>query len=115
MSFRESLERCNHTELYQICRDHDIAVSPARTRQELIEYILHEQLPNESDYNEVDTWRNGIMLFLLDHWEVVRAQLDCPAKSGDPKSCFNCIDATVLSCITGNAANEPLIQLKRRR
>jgi hypothetical protein len=114
-SFRELLERCNHTELYQLCREHDIKAAPSADNATLISYLLGEAEPPEGMINEVDSWRYGIMGFLLDHWDIVRSQLECPAQSGDPRACFNCVDAMVLSCLTDNEHNEPLIQLKRRR
>lgn len=115
MSFREVLERCNHTELYQLCREQDIRAAPSSTRDQLISYLAGEAEPPATEYNEIDSWRHGIMGFLLDHWEVVRSQLECPAQSGDPRACFGCVDAMVLSCVTDNEQNEMLIQLKRRR
>jgi len=115
MSFREILERCNHTELYQMCVDQGIPVSAALTQEQLIECYLGEMDVPPNERHDVDTWRIGIMGFLLDHWEVVKAQLECPAKSGDPKACFGCTDAMVLSCVLDNEPNEELIQLKRRR
>ena len=115
MTIREILERCNHTELYGLCKEHGLQVDPASSREQLVSYFLQEADIPAGGYNEVDAWRHGIMGFLLDHWEVVQSQLECPAKSGDPRACFVCTDAMVLSCVTDNAQNEKLIQLKRRR
>ena len=115
MSFRDVLERCNHTELYQLCREQNIKAAPSSSSPQLIEYLLGEAEPSEDDYNEVDSWRHGIMGFLLDHWDIVRSQLACPAESGDPRACFGCTDAMVLSCLATNEQSEQLIQLKRRR
>ncbi len=80
----------------------------------MILYLLGEEEP-PLGYNNVDSWRHGLMNFLLDHWSVVESQLECPAKSGDPRSCFNCTDTTVLACVVDNKINEPLIQLHRKR
>jgi hypothetical protein len=54
------------------------------------------------------------MGFLLDHWTVVRSTLECPAKTGDPLACFNCVDAQVISCLVQNPDDEHLIHLKRK-
>ena len=115
MTFQELLEQCNHTELYKFCRDDGLHVDPASSREQLIKYLLHDVEVPAGGYNEVDSWRHGIMGFLIDHWEIVRAQLECPAQSKDPRACFGCTDAMVLSCVTDNAPNELLIQMKRRR
>jgi hypothetical protein len=108
------LNACNETELYQICRDAQIQVPPQATKQQMILYLQGEEEPPPLTKHEIDTWRRGIMGFVLDHWSVVRAQLECPAKSGDPLSCFQCIDTQVVSCVVQNAVNEHLIQLHRK-
>jgi hypothetical protein len=108
------LEACNETELYQICRDAQIPVTPRATKQQMILYLLGEEEPPPLTHHEIDTWRRGIMAFLLDHWSTVRAQLECPAKSGDPLSCFQCVDAQVVSCVVQNASSERLIQIHRK-
>lgn len=110
----ELLDRCNETELLQILKRLGIAVPVGLPKETLINVLLGEEEPDAAWANVMDSWRHGIMGFLLDHWEVVRSQLECPAKSGDPRSCFNCIDAQVISCITQNPGDEHLIQLKRK-
>jgi len=87
---------------------------PPLPKEKLIAIILGEEEPPPNAANPVDPWRHGIMGFLLDNWEVVRSQLDCPAKSGDPNSCFSCIDSQVISCLVQNPENEHLIQLRRK-
>lgn len=105
---------CNRTELLQLCARAGIGASPATPKERLIAYLLGEEEPPQGNQNDINSWRHGIMSFLLDHWTVVRAQLDCPAKSQDPRSCFKCIDQQVISCLVENPGNEPLIQLKRK-
>ena len=105
---------CNHTEVYQICRRLGLAVDPAMPRDQMISFLTGDAEPPVEERNTVDSWRHGIMGFLLDNWEVVRAQLDCPAKSGDPRACFSCVDARVISCVATNPENEHLIQIKRK-
>jgi hypothetical protein len=88
-------------------------VAPSEPRENLIAYLLGEaELPPCT--HVVDSWRHGIMGFLLDHWQTVRSQLSCPAKSGDPRACFTCIDAQVIACVAGNPDSEELIQLRRK-
>ena len=104
---------CNHTELYQVCRRMGMKVSPSEPKENLIDYLVGNREPPNSP-NVVDTWRHGIMGFLLDHWQTVRSQLSCPAKSGEPDACFGCTDSQVISCVASNPENEDLIQLKRK-
>lgn len=109
----EPFADCNHTELYQICRRQNLSVSPSDSKENLIAYLLGEKEPPPHGH-VVDSWRHGIMGFLLDHWQTVRSQLTCPAKSGDARACFNCIDSQVIACVASNPDSEPLIQIKRK-
>jgi hypothetical protein len=120
-STSELFDDCNHTELYQLCRRLGINVSPATPKEQLRAYLLGEQEPPESTTHSIDVWRNAIMEFLSDHWQVVRAQITCPAKNlkdelepGEKRACFNCIDVQVLSCVVQNPENEYAIQLRRK-
>jgi hypothetical protein len=106
-------DACNHTELLQLCVRAGLQVPPATPKEMLIAYLTGEEAP-PAEKNNVDTWRHGIMGFLLDHWAAVRPQLSCPAKSGDPRSCFNCEDPQVISCLVDNPDDEHLIHLKRK-
>jgi hypothetical protein len=65
--------------------------------------------------NPIDEWRDGLMAFLLENWKRIQSQLFCPAKSGDPKSCYQCVDAQLVHCLTTNPKVEPaVIQIIRR-
>lgn len=115
----ELFARCNHTELFQICRRLGLPVSPQLSKETLIKLLLGEEEPHPEWENVMDGWREALMAFVLDHWEVIRSQLECPAKSGDPRACFNCEDAQVIHCLVDNEHEEPqirkkLIQLKRK-
>lgn len=109
-----SLEACNNTELYQICRRLGFPVTPQTPRAQRIAWIMAEEEPKTKEMNEIDLWRDGLMRFLLDCWTTVEAQLTCPAKSGDPKACYQCVDAQVMFCIVDNEHVENLIQLRRK-
>lgn len=108
-------DRCNKTELLQILKRLGVAAPANIPKENLILVLLGEEEADPAWENAMDSWRHGIMGFLLDHWDVVRSQLECPAKTGDPRACFNCIDAQVISCLTQNHDDEQLIQLKRKR
>lgn len=110
----ELFDRCNTTELLQVLKRLGFSIPPSTPKEVLIGTLLGEIEPDPEWLNVMDSWRHGIMAFLLDHWEVVRSQLECPAKTGDPRSCFNCVDAQVVSCLVDNVREEHFIQLKRK-
>jgi hypothetical protein len=99
----EILGDCNHTELYQTCRTVGLPAAAEMSRDQLIDLLLEGLGGGE---NALDPLRDAIMAFLLDHWELVRSQLGCPARSGDPKSCYQCTDPQVLYCLVDNADEE---------
>lgn len=109
----EFLETLNETELYQVCLNADLRISPASSKEDMIAYLLGTKEPPEEPH-EIDAWRRGIMGFLLDYWKVMEAQLKCPAKSGDPKACFQCLDTQVITCIVTNAPAEQHIRKHKK-
>lgn len=81
-------------------------------RDELIQRLLGIE---ESDVESVmDSWRHGLAGFVLDHWTVLQNQILCPLKSKDPRACFGCLDAQVISCLNDNAHHLHQIQLHRK-
>lgn len=128
--------RANETELLQVCRQRGISVSPGTPKETLIKLIVGEVEPEEVEPNPIDEWRDALMEFLLDYWSVVRGQTGCPAKDleqwtertpgellirrkpGLPPgriACRTCTDTQVMCCIVQNAANEKLVQIRRRK
>ena len=103
----------NHTELYQLCHSLGLRVPASFSKNQLIQ-VLSGELEIVQSTSEIDSWRHGIMGFLLDHWDDVVLQLSCPAASGDPLSCFQCTDVHVLACISNSQQYEHLIQLHRK-
>lgn len=116
------LHELNHTELYQMCRRAGINVHPSTTISELIAYLAGDADPPELSEAEhpIDSWRHGIIGFINDHWKTLEAQLKCPAKqlrhpqNPDPRPCFRCTDAQVITCVVNNPGRkEHLINLHR--
>ena len=110
------LEACNQTELYQICRGAGLNAHPSTPRQKLIDLLLGDDVPSitETDH-PIDSWRQGLMSFIEEYWSMLETQLTCPARTRDPRSCFGCVDAQVVTCVVSNKNNENLIQLHRPR
>jgi hypothetical protein len=94
----------NHTELYQLCIQSGTPVIPSMTKEELIEALETDAGHHET--NPMDDWRFGIMAYLIEHWKRASSQLFCPAKSGDPDACKQCVDAQVIHCLTINPGIE---------
>lgn len=107
------LARCNHTELYQLCRQLGLPALPSMTREELATLMLGDT-PAQTYPHPFDAWRNGLAGFVLSHWHVLQNQVSCPLRSQDPRSCFGCLDMQVVSCVVGNPKNEHLIKLHRK-
>lgn len=106
-------DKCNHTELYQLCRRLGMPAVPSMSREQLGELILGE-VPQTVQPHSFDSWRHGLAGFVLDHWQTLQNQVSCPLKSQDPMSCFGCLDTQVVSCVVGNPKNEHLIHLRRK-
>jgi hypothetical protein len=104
---------CNRTELFQMCQEAGLKPLPKHGINELMLMLVGEHQHNPDDFNDIDSWRHGLAGFVLDHWKVLQNQLKCPLKSQDPLSCFGCLDAQVICCITTNSNN--LVQIRRYR
>jgi hypothetical protein len=88
----------------------------------MISYLTGETDPPALDESThpIDAWRHGIIGFLLDHWAQLQPQIKCPAKdlrsttNHNPRPCFGCLDAQVITCVAQNNRQiEHLIQLHR--
>ena len=117
--FDEAVENCddlssyNHSELYQLCRQAGVPCSPDMPRGTLMA-LLDGEITIDVE-NTMDELRDALMQFLLQHWRRVQAQLTCPAKSGDPKSCYQCVDAQVTHCIQTNHVERQVHELVERK
>lgn len=105
--------RCNHTELYQLCRRAGLKVSPSMSVEELA-LVMSGELDDGIRTNEIDSWRHGLTGFVFDHWQVLQPQLTCPIRSKDPNSCWTCTDIQVIACLSANQQYEHLIKLHRK-
>lgn len=93
MKFTKSyLEGVNKTELVQYLTELGYRAHPGMLRTELMNNILEP--PSEPLNNPIDEYRNRIMRFLQENWELVNSQLalNCGA------DCYKHTDAHVLAC-----------------
>lgn len=108
-----SLQRCNRTELYQLCRRAKLNIPSSSSRDELASYLTGYLHP-PSDPNLIDTWRKGLRGFVLENWAVLQPQLTCPIRH-DINACQKCVDMQVITCVVENKDYEALIQLHRKK
>lgn len=105
-------EACNHTELYQACRQAGLGALPTDPKPKLIAML--EGVGGEPITHPLDLWRDAIMAFVIDYWPKLQSQVTCPAKTRDPKACYGCIDQQVVACLTKNGPLESYIQLRKK-
>lgn len=103
----------NYSELYQAAQAAGHQPLPQATPEQLVALLEGLQEPSD-EYNPINDLRDAIMAFVLEYWVKLQSQLTCPAKSGDPKACYGCLDTQVVSCLVKNEAVRPFIQLKRK-
>jgi hypothetical protein len=121
MTHSSIFERCNHTELYQLCVRAGIPVRPSEARETMIALLEGEQEPilNDEADHPIHIWRHGIARFARDYWKQIESQVDCPIRkmfdkeNPNPRPCFGCIDTQVMACVVGNSGNESLIEERR--
>lgn len=121
MQQRSHYERFNYTELYQTCLTAGILVRPNEPAEMMIAYL--EGWSEPPQYQEVDnvfhTWRHGFISFIEEYWRRIETQITCPARAlkdpvnPNPRPCFGCTDAQVVTCIVQNQDNEQRIDAMR--
>lgn len=100
------LDRMNMTELVELAKETNPEAHRGLSRE-----VLHQIITNAPEdgptlpEKQVNKYRLKIMTFVLDHWKQIKPMLTCPAKSGDPRACFNCTDTQVVECVTMNKDN----------
>lgn len=113
----------SQAELEQACHRLTLGVSPALSKETLTKILLGDLPYNPSVHGSpIDDIRNRLMGFILKYWNRIQSQLTCPAKSGEPDSCYQCVDAQVLTCLVQNERHEqlilatpPLVQIRRNK
>jgi hypothetical protein len=130
--FGGHLDAYNDSELYQTARTAGLPVHPAMPREFIISALLglvepEEHVPTNPPLpHPIDSWRRGLMYFILAYWSKLSNQLACPAQelapyATDPEkkipeniACFTCTDQKVIACLVDNKKREQLISLRRK-
>lgn len=99
----DNFERHNLTELVLMARDIDPEVNRGMGRERLLEIIsTGESVPGGLPPRRTNKVRLAIMGWVIDHYELVRPLLSCPASSKSPHACFQCTDIQVVECAVTN-------------
>lgn len=100
------LSQMNMTELVELAQETHPEAHRGLSREVLEAIITNtpETGPTLPE-KKVNRHRLRIMNFVQEHWEQVKPMLTCPARTGDPRACFNCTDVQVVECVTTNRDN----------
>lgn len=98
---RDLLDELNQSELLILAQEHNPNVHRGLTRETLYAIISGEEV--EVPDRHVDRVRLKIMEFIDAHFEQVEPIVQaCPAKTRDPRACFQCTDIQVMECALTN-------------
>jgi hypothetical protein len=93
-------EQLNHSELVELARLCDSSAHRGLSREQLLAVACLSAPP--LPLRTIDKKRLQILRFIDTHWEQVSYQINCPAKSRDPRACFTCSDLQATACATDN-------------
>jgi|SRR3972149_742956 len=100
----ELIAGMNRTELMQTLKELGYSVHPGCPEELLHIFLVDRADPEGYDVpsNPINSWRQGLINFIDEHWVKLRPQLFCPAKdlkTTNPRPCFGCTDIQVLTCV----------------
>lgn len=95
-----ALDDLNLSELVLLAQETNDKAHRGLGREVLTKLALGEDVAIQE--RQIDKTRLTIMEFVDAHWDQVRPLLSCPAKTRDPRACFQCTDIQVLECATSN-------------
>lgn len=87
----------NLTELVLMAQDIDPEAHRGLGRDTLLEIINSGETPGLPQ-RRINKLRLNIMTWILGNWSQVAPLVTCPARSKDPRSCFQCTDVQVIEC-----------------
>jgi hypothetical protein len=97
-------DKINLTELTLMAQE----VTPGATRflgrEKLLAIIEDGDVGGVPDSRPVDVTRLRIMKYVDANFDRVKPLLSCPAKTRDPRACFQCLDHQVLECAISSEA-----------
>ena len=109
---QDYLQRCNRSELYQVCRKAGLVPPTGASRALLIDYLLGN-VEGEKEPTSIDLWRNGLKGFVEANWAVLQPQLTCPIRA-NIDACYGCLDTQVMACVEEQGHYGSLIQIRRK-
>ncbi len=94
------LDELNTSELVLLAQDNEPEAHRGLSREMLVSIVKGEEV--DLPVRHVNKVRLKIMQFVNDHWIQMRAIVSCPAKSQDPRACFQCTDVQAVECALTN-------------
>lgn len=96
-----ALDDLNASELLLLAQEQNPNVHRGLSRDLLYSVALGED--TDLPERRVDKVRLKIMKFVLGHWKQVEPLVQgCPAKTQDPRACFQCTDIQAVQCALEN-------------
>jgi hypothetical protein len=97
----ELLDEVNLSELVLLAQNEDPEAHRGLGRSHLKSIILGDE-EEELPLRTINKVRLRIMEFVNTHWLQVRPFVQCPAKTRDPRACFQCTDHQAVECAMSN-------------
>jgi hypothetical protein len=94
------LDDMNLSELTLLAQEHHPEAHRGLGRKVLVAIALDGSvsLPNR----QINKVRLHIMDYIVAHWTQIKPLLSCPARSGEPRACFQCSDVQAVECALTN-------------
>lgn len=87
----------NLTELTLMAQDIDPEAYRGLGRDALLEIVNSGEAPGFKQ-RAINKVRLSIMVWINENWNQVSPLVTCPARSKDPRACFQCTDVQVVEC-----------------
>lgn len=109
--------------MFQILQEKGLSLHADTPIETLAALLCEAQTASYTDRgaNTTNQWRDSIIAYLLEHWDVAAVQLKCHAKNllnrehPDPRPCYKCTDAQVAKCVSDNKEDTSLLSVHKRR
>ncbi len=94
------LDDLNMSELVLLAQDHEPEAHRGLDREVLVAIIVGESVPLPT--RQINKVRLRVMDYVIEHWTQLKPLLSCPARTKDPRACFQCTDVQVVECALEN-------------
>lgn len=100
----DDMKEFNQRELALIAQDVNPNAHAGLRRDVLYDVACGEEI--DLPERKLDRYRLRVMEFVNEYWEQVRPLLStCPARTRNPRACFQCTDLQSMECVLVNKDN----------